>query len=101
MNSSFKWKYWLARKIMQQLKKAMGLNKCKVLLVGGAPLSQELSSDFENLLMPLTNIFGLSETSGVVTIALQHQDNEQTVGQPLEHIEIKIDKLNHDEDGEV
>uniref|UniRef100_A0A1A9ZH60 long-chain-fatty-acid--CoA ligase n=1 Tax=Glossina pallidipes TaxID=7398 RepID=A0A1A9ZH60_GLOPL len=96
-----KWKYWLARKIMQQLKKAMGLNKCTVLLVGGAPLSQELKSDFENLLMPLTNIFGLSETSGVVTIAVQHQDNEQIVGQPLENIEIKIDKLNRDEEGEV
>lgn len=86
---------------MEHLKKAMGLNKCKVLLVGGAPLSQKLKSDFENLLMPLTNIFGLSETSGIVTIAVQHQDNEQIVGQPLENIEIKIDKLNHDEEGEV
>uniref|UniRef100_A0A1A9WU30 long-chain-fatty-acid--CoA ligase n=1 Tax=Glossina brevipalpis TaxID=37001 RepID=A0A1A9WU30_9MUSC len=99
-NAITNWKYWLANKIMQQFKKAMGLNKCRVLLVGGAPLSRELKGDFKNLLMPLTNIFGLSE-SGVVTITSENEENEEAVGQPLENIEIKIDKPNLDGEGEI
>ena len=53
--------------VIDKVKKALGLNRIDKLFYGAAPLKDDTSEFFASLNMPITSIFGLSETSGAVT----------------------------------
>ena len=53
--------------VLDKIKKELGLNKIDKLFYGAAPLKEDTSNFFASLTMPITSIFGLTETSGAVT----------------------------------
>jgi len=53
---------------LKKAKEALGLDKAKVLTYAAAPLKQATTRYFASWDMPLLNIYGLSETSGAVTV---------------------------------
>ncbi|XP_075154013.1 long-chain-fatty-acid--CoA ligase heimdall-like [Haematobia irritans] len=93
-------KYWLASIITNRIKTALGLDHSKVTMIGGAPVSEELKRFFLSCDLPLTDVYGLSETSGAVVVAVE-TPNLLTVGQPLEGVEVKILDPNETGEGEI
>ena len=67
------------------------------LFYGAAPLSDDTSEFFASLNMPITSLFGLSETSGAVTYQEFPNISMNQNGMPLPGTHIKI--FNQDEEG--
>jgi long-subunit acyl-CoA synthetase (AMP-forming) len=53
--------------VLDKIKKSLGLNCIDKMFYGAAPLKDDTSDFFASLNMPITSIFGLTETSGAVT----------------------------------
>lgn len=51
--------------IFKQVREAIGLDQCKMLIVTAAPVSKPVLEFFLSLGMPLFNCYGMSETSGL------------------------------------
>lgn len=79
---------------------AFGLERCKYLFVGGAPVSEELKRFFLSINLPLTEVFGMSETSGAVTLNFDYS-NLKVVGKPIGDMKIRINNPTDKGEGEV
>ena len=53
--------------VLDKIKKSLGLSCIDKMFYGAAPLKDDTSDFFASLNMPITSIFGLTETSGAVT----------------------------------
>ncbi|XP_073821680.1 long-chain-fatty-acid--CoA ligase heimdall-like [Musca autumnalis] len=82
-------KYWLASKITNRIKEALGFSAMKDCFIGGAPVAEELKLFFLSLDIPLTDVFGMSETSGGVIFNFE-KTNLAATGKPIEGVEVKI-----------
>lgn len=69
----------------------IGLDKCKYALSTGAPLLTTTISFFEGLKFKLTNIYGLSETCGPISINLPDFSKFGSVGFPIMGVSIGSD----------
>jgi long-subunit acyl-CoA synthetase (AMP-forming) len=74
----------------------LGLDQVEILIVGAAPLAPETLQYFEDLGLPICEIWGLSETSGILTANAPGARRIGTVGLPLPGVELRLA-----EDGEV
>jgi long-chain acyl-CoA synthetase len=81
------------RLLVRQL---VGLDAAEVALSGAAPLPAEVLRFFDGLGIPLTEAYGLSETTGVLTWDFGADTRLGTVGRPFPGIELRLD-----DDGEV
>ncbi len=68
---------------------------------GGAPLAQAIASGYRELGVPLLQVYGLTETSGVSTLTHPQDANVGSVGKPLRNVDVKIDNPGADGVGEV
>jgi long-chain acyl-CoA synthetase len=80
----------LLRKIIRKiiLKKA-GLDRCAQLIVGSAPVSEDLLKSYHDLGIEIYNAYGLTEAP-LITINRLGVNRMGTVGEPLPHTTIKI-----------
>jgi len=74
----------------------IGLNKCKLAITSSATISEKCVNLLEKFGIILYDIYGLSETSGPLTISAPNIYNKGSVGKPIDGIRIKIDN-----DGEI
>ena len=61
--------FFVANKIISKAKKALGLDQCKYFITGSAPIARNILQYFMSLNMPIFEIYGMSETTGIITIA--------------------------------
>ncbi|MDH5675922.1 MAG: long-chain fatty acid--CoA ligase [Myxococcales bacterium] len=73
----------------------LGLDECKFAITGAAPIVPEMLGWFRAIGVPLTEIYGMSETTGGMTWA-STRVKPGTVGRALEGIEVKLA-----DDGEI
>ncbi|XP_059221734.1 long-chain-fatty-acid--CoA ligase heimdall [Stomoxys calcitrans] len=92
-------KYWLASCITNRIKYNIGFNLLENCYIGGAPVSPELKCFFLSLDLPLSDVFGMSETSGGV-IFNYSGPNLETIGKPIGGQEVKIQDPNAKGEGE-
>lgn len=60
--------YNLARTlVLDKIKKELGLDRVDKLFYGAATLSDDTSEFFASLNMPITSLYGLTETAGAMT----------------------------------
>jgi len=60
--------YPLARALVfKKVRKALGLDRCRVIISGAAPIRRETLEFFMSLDMPLMEGYGMSESSGMLT----------------------------------
>lgn len=87
-----KWQFHLADKIVfSKVKKALGLDRCRLQVTGAAPIATDTLDFFASLNIPLYEIFGMSECSGPTTISLPDGSFRiGKVGLPIDGTEIKI-----------
>ena len=96
--------YKIANKIVfSKVKQNLGLNNCKLFLTGAAPISKETLEYFLSLGIPINEIYGMSESSGPITISLPESQKYKTssCGMSLDGTEIKIINQDHQTHGEI
>jgi long-chain acyl-CoA synthetase len=91
-----KFKHGLASKLVfSKWQEAFG-GRIRLLLSGGAALSEELARIYIGAGIPIIQGYGLTETSPVVTASGLDDYRVGTVGRPIPHVEVRIA-----EDGEI
>ena len=88
------------RKIFAELHNALGGNLEK-LVCGSAPLRPEVADFFENIGIIVTNGYGITECSPLVSVNDEFTNDPKTVGTWMECIDVKIDDPNEDGEGEI
>ncbi|MBJ8347526.1 long-chain fatty acid--CoA ligase [Antrihabitans sp. YC2-6] len=83
--------------VLSKLRAALGLDVAKLALSGAAPISADVVRFFNGVGIPVSDAWGMSELSGLVTISPPGKIRVGTVGAPVPGVEIKI----AEDDGEV
>ncbi len=89
---------WLCADLMvfRPLQERLGLRNCQLAFTGAAPISPDLITWFHSMGVPIVEAFGQTECGGVSHSNRSDNIKIGTVGQPLPHVECRLD-----EDGEV
>jgi long-subunit acyl-CoA synthetase (AMP-forming) len=69
---------------------ALGLDQVRVAVVGAAPCPPEVVSFWHRLGLPLNEVYGMSETTGVATVNPPDDIRPGTVGTALPGVELKL-----------
>ena len=85
----------LADAALAPVRASIGLDQAREAITGAAPIPYDILRFFRGLGIPLSEVYGLSETSGPMTWT-PFRVRVGTVGPPLPGVEVKID-----DDGEV
>jgi long-chain-fatty-acid--CoA ligase ACSBG len=85
--------------ILGRIKKALGFDQAKVLVVSAAPMKTATFEYFKSLDLPIMNIYGMSECNGPETTAKPGKFDEKSVGYALDETHIKIDQRDKTEGG--
>lgn len=94
--------YELANKLIyKKMQSFLGLDKCKIMMYGAAPLKQSTIDFFASFDIPLFCMYGLSETTGATTITLQNQYALSIGGMAINGSHIKIANPDSEGQGEV
>ncbi len=80
---------------LEAVRGQIGLDQCEIAMTGAAPIPTEILQFFRSLGVPLSEIYGLSETSGPMTWT-PFRVKIGTVGPPIPGVEVVLDT-----DGEV
>lgn len=86
------------RFIISKVKLAMGFDRCQTFCSGAAPMNTDTKKYFMSLDMPITEIFGMSETSGGHSFSTEDAPSFDTIGKGLPGVLTKI--KNPDENGQ-
>ncbi|WP_378729798.1 AMP-dependent synthetase/ligase [Nocardia brasiliensis] len=82
--------------VLSKLRHAMGLDELKVAASGAAPIPPETLEYFIGLGFTVTEVWGMSETTGVGTYTELEKPRPGSVGRPVDGMELRLDT-----DGEV
>lgn len=85
--------YWL---VLAHLKRRLGFDRIRLAVCGAAPASPELFEFYHALGIPLIEGYGMTESTGVISINPVARPRAGTVGIPLPGVEVRLD-----EDGEI
>ena len=82
-----------------QVRVQLGLDRCNLVYTGAAPISLETMKYYQSINIPLLELYGMSECSGVATLSYPRSLELKTtsVGKVVKGMELKI--FNQDEDG--
>jgi long-chain acyl-CoA synthetase len=80
---------------LAEVRARIGLDECRMAITGAAPIPREILEFFRALGVPLSEIYGLSETTGPMTWT-PFRVKVGTVGPALPGVEVRLD-----DDGEV
>lgn len=78
------------KKVFRSLREKAGLGTLRLLISGGAPLSPWVASAFEHLGIRFLNGYGMTETAPVLTVNVESDTDNTTVGYPVPGIELAI-----------
>jgi len=88
---------WLAdRLVFRKLRRLLGLDRCRFLVSGAAPLTAEIAEFFFGAGIQIIEGYGLTETSSAVFLNRLDRFRFGTVGPPLDIVDLKIA-----DDGEI
>jgi long-chain acyl-CoA synthetase len=89
--------HWLADKlVLSKLRARLGLDRCRFLISGGAPLAAEIAEFFQAAGLLVLEGYGLTETTSAAYLNRLERFRFGTVGPALDVVETKIA-----EDGEI
>jgi len=91
---------FLRKHINAPIKNKLG-GKIKVWVSGGSHLDHTICRYFHDLGLPLRQGYGLTETSPLACVQEEFDSAIQSVGKPIEDVEIKICVPDEDGRGEV
>ncbi len=87
--------------LFKTLRSRAGLDSIRMMVSGGAALDPEICRFFNNLGIPLLQGYGLTETSPVLSVNEESDNRYNSVGRPLDGVEVKILDQNEAGIGEI
>ena len=84
------------RVVLAKVRARLGLDRAGFCASAAAPISRATLDFFFSLGLPLLEVYGLSETTGVITVSWPHDYRIGRVGRPLDGVEMRLA-----EDGEI
>ncbi len=84
------------RLVYGKLREAIGLDRCMMGFSGAAPISPELLYVFTGVGIPISEVYGMTESSTLITVTPIGRARVGTVGVPVPGTEVRIA-----EDGEI
>jgi long-chain acyl-CoA synthetase len=84
------------RIVYPKLREAMGLDQCLMGFSGAAPISRELLHTFTGFGIPISEVYGMTESSTLITLTPVGRARAGTVGLPIPGVDVRIA-----DDGEV
>jgi long-chain-fatty-acid--CoA ligase ACSBG len=85
------WGYCLANAlVLRKIKEALGLDRTRVLIAGGAPIAKATLDFFISINLPIFNMYGMSESSAPTTVNHHLKFNLFSVGYPLPGTDLRI-----------
>ena len=88
------------RKLFKSVHEAFGGNLTKM-VTGGAPIDGKLGKFFDSIGILLTNGYGITECSPLVSVNRDYFNDCYTVGVPLPCVEIRFEDVTPEGDGEI
>ena len=88
------------RKLFKSVHEQFGGN-LRLIVCGGAPMREELGRFFESIGVTITNGYGITECSPLVSVNRTHYYNFDSVGVVCPKLEIRIDNPNEENEGEI
>nr|XP_055024176.1 long-chain-fatty-acid--CoA ligase ACSBG2 isoform X2 [Misgurnus anguillicaudatus] len=83
--------YRLAKRLVfRKVRKALGLDRCKMCYTGAAPITKDTLEFFLSLDIPLFELYGMSESSGPHTISLPDAFRLTSCGKVIPGVKTKI-----------
>jgi long-chain acyl-CoA synthetase len=82
--------------VLAPLKRRLGLDRVRLAVCGAAPASPELFEFYHALGVPLIEGYGMTESTGVISINPVDRPRVGTVGEPLPGVEVRLA-----DDGEI
>jgi long-chain acyl-CoA synthetase len=89
------------KRLYRSMREKAGLESLRLLVSGGAALPYEVSRFFNTIGIALMQGYGLSETSPVLSVNSPEQIKLESIGRPLDDVEVRIDKTDSEEEGEI
>ena len=86
----------LERLVLAKIRQAIGLDRCSFASSAASPLAVDVAEFFAALGLPLVEVYGMTETTGVATGNRPGKVKIGTVGPPLAGVEVRLA-----DDGEV
>merc|ERR1712117_71566 len=83
----------LAMKLLGAVKGVMGLDKCKYAITGAAPIRTDTMEYFGSLGIYINECYGMSESTGVVTMSTDQAHDWGCVGWQVPGAEVKVFKV--------
>ncbi len=90
----------IRRKLFAELHNALGGNLEK-LVCGSAPLRAEVADFFDDIGIIVTNGYGITECSPLVSVNTEFDNDPKTVGHWVDCVDVRIDEPNEDGEGEI
>jgi long-subunit acyl-CoA synthetase (AMP-forming) len=91
------WMYSLAdRVVFSNVRKRLGLDEARMLVVSAAPIAKETLDFFQSLALPIMEVYGMSECTGPTTMSLPKRYRLGRAGYAIPGTELKVA-----EDGEI
>ena len=87
---SLRLKWWLANRLVYGKFRAGIGGRVRLFISGGAPLATRLAEFFTTVGVPISQGYGLTETSPVVTNNIVAPNKIGTVGRPIRDVEVRI-----------
>ena len=103
-SASLPWGWSIANALVfKKVREGLGFSKCKICLVGAAPVHRETLEFFMAVDIPVLELYGMSESTGPQTISLKSSTRWRTgsCGKDMSGAETKIDNPDEDGNGEV
>ncbi len=88
------------KRIFKKIRESFG-GEIDYFISGGAPIDQKIIDRFETYGIRILNGYGISECSPVVSVNRRYYVKAGSVGQPMHHIEVRIDQPDEDGEGEI
>ena len=92
--------FFLKHIVKSKIKNALG-GRIRVFIVGAAAMNPDVSTDFENLGLPILQGYGLTECSPLVAGNTLKYAKADAAGLPIPNVEYKIDSPNNEGIGEI
>ena len=89
--------------VFKKVRAALGFSKCRVTLVGAAPIHRQTLEYFMGVDIPVLELYGMSECTGPQTLSLKSHTKWRTgsCGKTISGVEMRIDNPDEHGDGEV
>lgn len=86
--------------ITEEVSKLLG-SKLRLVVYGAAPMNKDTILGYKNLRIDLSQGYGLTETSPVVSIESATDKKPGSIGKPLYNVQVKIKDIDKDGIGEI